>query len=221
MTQKRTLSKEEKLDYTKNTILLSLLLINCFLVTLLPVDLLSMTYRIAFTLILIATYTALESMYRQYSIPIILLALVLYWFSYYNKGRMLDIVSNSIIAVIFLSTVINLLKQVSSKERASIMTIIQALSGYLLVGIVLALAFSLIGKLQPESFNFSAGLPEGSNAGFHNYLYFTFISMGTVGFGDLLPLTPFARSFTSFAGIAGQIYIAIVIAMLIGKFTSK
>ena len=45
--------------------------------------------------------------------------------------------------------------------------------------------------------------------------------MGTVGYGDFLPKTPFAKSFSTLIGVTGQLYVAIIISMLVGKFSSS
>jgi hypothetical protein len=44
--------------------------------------------------------------------------------------------------------------------------------------------------------------------------------MGTLGYGDILPVKPYTRSLASLMCIAGQLYIAIVIALLVGKYAS-
>ncbi|MBP9549246.1 MAG: hypothetical protein KBE86_08845, partial [Chitinophagales bacterium] len=62
---------------------------------------------------------------------------------------------------------------------------------------------------------------DGNNVVILDTLYFTFISLATLGYGDFLPVSPFARSMSAFMGITGQIYIATVIALLIGKFSSS
>jgi hypothetical protein len=45
--------------------------------------------------------------------------------------------------------------------------------------------------------------------------------MGTVGYGDIVPKTPFAKTFSILVGISGQLYVAIIISMLVGKFSSS
>ena len=52
-------------------------------------------------------------------------------------------------------------------------------------------------------------------------MYFTFINLTTTGFGDFLPLTPLAKSLSVLISITGQLYTAIIIAMLVGKYLNK
>ena len=45
--------------------------------------------------------------------------------------------------------------------------------------------------------------------------------MTTVGYGDLLPVAPFARSLATLIAITGQLYLGIIVAMLVGKYASQ
>ena len=82
------------------------------------------------------------------------------------------------------------------------------------------MAVSRLEFLQPGAFSFQADEMGSFQAKFYDQLYFSFITMGTVGYGDLLPKTPFAKSFSTLIGVSGQLYMAIVIAMLVGKYAS-
>ena len=56
---------------------------------------------------------------------------------------------------------------------------------------------------------------------FATYLYFSFITLTSVGFGDIRPATPAAQSLTMFCGIYGQLYFAILVAKLVGIYTAR
>jgi hypothetical protein len=51
-------------------------------------------------------------------------------------------------------------------------------------------------------------------------LYYTFVTYTTTGYGDILPASQFAKTFTILIGISGQLYVAIIIALLVGKFSA-
>jgi hypothetical protein len=57
--------------------------------------------------------------------------------------------------------------------------------------------------------------------GFHDYLYFSFVTLTTLGYGDITPVSAFAKSLTIFIAITGQLYLTILIAMLVGKYLSS
>ncbi|MEZ5199056.1 MAG: potassium channel family protein [Bacteroidales bacterium] len=51
-----------------------------------------------------------------------------------------------------------------------------------------------------------------------DYVYFTFVTMTTLGYGDITPELPFAKSLAVLICTSGQIYVAVIIAMLVGKY---
>ena len=52
---------------------------------------------------------------------------------------------------------------------------------------------------------------------FVNFVYFSFITMSTVGYGDITPKIPESQTLAYFISVTGQLYIAIIIAFLVGK----
>ena len=53
------------------------------------------------------------------------------------------------------------------------------------------------------------------------YLYYGFVTLSTLGYGDITPTAPLARSLSIFVAIGGQLYLVIVMAMIIGKFLNS
>ena len=56
---------------------------------------------------------------------------------------------------------------------------------------------------------------------FNDYLYFSFVTLTTLGYGDVIPVSHLARSTTMLIAVTGQLYMTILIAMLVGKFLSR
>jgi hypothetical protein len=52
-------------------------------------------------------------------------------------------------------------------------------------------------------------------------LYFLFVIIASLGYGDIVPLKPISRSLATLIAITGQFYMAIIVALLIGKFISQ
>ena len=94
-----------------------------------------------------------------------------------------------------------------------------AICVYLLLGITLGLLNMFVYRLIPDSFS---GLPIGaeSEQGM-NLIYYTFVTMTTLGYGDISPVGPLARALAYMAAIAGQFYIAILVGMMVGLYLSQ
>lgn len=124
-----------------------------------------------------------------------------------------------ILTVMYLSVIsIKLIAQIIKKEASS-MVIIEAISGYILLGVALTSIMGVIVYFDSNAFSY-LGAPlafqQGNN--FALYSYFVFITYTTVGYGDIVPLSAAARSLAKLTALAGQIYIAVVVAILIGKY---
>jgi hypothetical protein len=85
---------------------------------------------------------------------------------------------------------------------------------YLNFGLIATTAYRLIWDLAPASFT---GIPTGATSGqaSASILYFSFVTLTTIGYGDILPVHPFARSLADLEGIIGQLYPATLLARLI------
>ena len=94
-----------------------------------------------------------------------------------------------------------------------------AIAGYLLVAVCFSFAYGLIEFSHPGSFTFSAPETRIQPLQLDAFLYFSVITLTTVGFGDVLALHPFARSLVMLEAFIGALYPAILIARLVSLQT--
>jgi len=88
-----------------------------------------------------------------------------------------------------------------------------AVALYILVGLVCAVAFQLIDLSIPEAFS---GIPHDQiRADRSIWIYFSFVTLTTVGYGDIAPIARAARSLANLEALIGQLYPAIVLARLV------
>jgi hypothetical protein len=90
------------------------------------------------------------------------------------------------------------------------------------MGIVFTLMVALVMLYQPNGFNLPAAksaVEQGSPLS--DYFYFTFVTFATLGYGDIVPKTPCAKSLATLIAVVGQLYLATIIAMLVGKYASS
>lgn len=91
-------------------------------------------------------------------------------------------------------------------------TVYAALSTYLLAGLFFGVLYSAIEYIRPGSFTGPDAFTEASA------IYYSFVTLATLGYGDFLPRTEFARGIATFEVIGGQLYLAVMVARLIGAF---
>ncbi|MGR8940661.1 MAG: potassium channel family protein [Gammaproteobacteria bacterium] len=83
---------------------------------------------------------------------------------------------------------------------------------YLLMGLIWALLYRMISQFSPGSFN---GL---QSPDLDNFLYFSFVTLASLGYGDITPHAPLARTLAYLEVITGQMYIAIMVAGVVGLY---
>jgi voltage-gated potassium channel Kch len=115
------------------------------------------------------------------------------------------------------------LREVFRRRTSEVDAVVGALCGFLLILMMFMAVHGLIEALRPDSYR-TAGLPfsERSDAMvLASFQYFSTITLTTVGFGDIVPVTPAARLVTGLEAMVGQLYLAVVIATLVGRVASR
>jgi voltage-gated potassium channel Kch len=104
-----------------------------------------------------------------------------------------------------------LLVQVFRSGRVTNVRIQGAIAAYLVLGAGWAYAYHITAILHPGSFSF----PPGEMLGASDWIYFSFVTLTTVGYGDVTPVYPAARVLAMSEALAGQLYLAVMIARLV------
>ena len=90
-----------------------------------------------------------------------------------------------------------------------------AVATYLLFGILFAFAYTLIERLRPGSFTLAAGSDDPSRNLIGSLVYYSFVTLTSVGFGDVLAVSASARGLTMAEAVVGQLFPAILLARLV------
>ena len=124
-----------------------------------------------------------------------------------------------VLLVYLISTTWLAAKQVLFSGRIDGNTIVGSICIYLLLGLVWALLYLLILAIDPTSFN---GVVEADwYDNFSQLVYYSFVTLTTVGYGEITPALPVARFFAYVEAITGQFYMAILVASLVGARLSR
>ena len=98
-------------------------------------------------------------------------------------------------------------------RAVSLDTICGALAAYLLIGVVWAFSYALLEALLPGSID---GLrDEGFANGYQQYLGYSFVTLTTLGYGNVVPANAKAEALATVEAIVGQVYLTVLVARLV------
>jgi hypothetical protein len=149
------------------------------------------------------------------------------WIDYVVPGlpRIPLLIGFHVVAALFLGFAVAIVLRTIHKEvSVSADAIYGAICGYLLVGLAFGHLYCLTEALNPGSFHVSEPFSTPSQLDDrHHFMltYFSFVTLTSVGYGDILPGSGTVRSLAVVEAIFGQFYIAVLIGELIGKRVSQ
>lgn len=211
---------------------LALLLTLVVLVVLFPILRASPQTRIfldiAFSFVFVAAWLAVLQDARLRIIAMVLgvPTLLGLWTGYFLPGLPrieIQVGFHLLATLFFVFMIFVILREVYREEGVTSDSVYGAFCGYLLTGLAFGHIYTIIEILAPGSFHGSVAFDtEMPDARRHFLLtYFSFITLATVGYGDILPATDTSRGLAIVQAIVGQFYIAVLVAELIGKRVSQ
>jgi hypothetical protein len=114
--------------------------------------------------------------------------------------------------VLYFYIVVLLVQNLLSYRVVTADLIYCAISTYFLIGVMWSGIYMVLEGIHPGSF---AGISEAGDL-----LYFSFVTLTTVGFGDISPQTIISKRLVIFEAATGCIYLAVIIAMIVGRYMS-
>ena len=135
------------------------------------------------------------------------------WFTYFVHTPYLRTVSDFGAILFFAFTIILLLSSLLRENEITLDVIYGAIAVFLLMALMWAFIFDVIETLRPGSFLITSSVLQGTRI---HFVYYSFVTITTVGYGDILPVTLTARAFSIVEMIAGQIYLVVLVARLVG-----
>ena len=145
--------------------------------------------------------------------------IVLSILSVVRENDMLHLIALLAMFIFLLLATFNAFRQIAVGNDISPNRIVGAVCVYLLLGVMWSLAYNVLEYLQPGSFK---GLSELVSPTWNpDWIYFSFVTITTLGYGDITPITQTARSLAVAEAIVGQFYIAVLVAGLVSAYISS
>lgn len=202
--------------------LLALTILTLFVVPLFPEEWLNRFYAISFSAIFLFAAYALRghnSLLFGVSLLIVLITGIHAFLSegsYKSIGRIIQF-------IFFLLLVVFLISQVAASPEVTGLVIMDAVVAYLLLGIAFGVIVLMVDTTIPGAYSEPMVMHRagGEKPDIRNALYYAFVTYTTTGYGDLTPRHPVSKSLAILISISGQLYVATILALLVGKFASR
>ncbi|PHR26901.1 MAG: Ion channel protein [Desulfotalea sp.] len=163
-----------------------------------------------------------EQNYRTTAMVCLLPVLVLYWLGIYNLIPFSRVFSFALLSIYFALLIFSFAAQIARDRQVTLNIIYGALCIYLMLGLFWGGLYALLYELDPTSYA-GALLQQEVSSNFHVFIYFSMVTLTTLGYGDITPQTLGASSLCQMEAIIGQLFTTVVIAWLVGNyaFTKK
>jgi hypothetical protein len=114
--------------------------------------------------------------------------------------------------------VVFLLRAVVTADEVTSDVIAGALSVYLLLGVTWSLFYQGLAMVDPSAFNVGSAIAAAGPLDRMDFVYYSFITLATVGYGDITPVAPLAQSFAYAEAVIGVLYVAVLVARLVSAY---
>jgi Ion channel len=172
------------------------------------------------TLVMVFAVLAVGARGRTLAIALLLVASALgaRWINYARPDLLSPVVYLLAGMVFFAFVVAQILRFVLRTPRVDANVLCAALSGYLMLGLLWVPAYASVAQINPGAFVIS-GDPNAKMDGFRAF-YFSFITLCTVGYGDVVPASRAAQMLAIVEAIVGLFYVAVLISRLVAIYSS-
>jgi voltage-gated potassium channel len=173
------------------------------------------------SLVLLSAVVAVASRRGAFIVALLLLipAIAGRWINHFRP----DLIHPAVFLVAGLAlvafVVANLLRFILRAPSVTLEVLCASLSAYLMLGLMWTMAYWLVDQLTPGAFSFNTSNGTRSMNGFTGF-YFSFITLSTVGYGDITPVSRIARWLAAMEAMTGLLYVAVLIARLVSLYST-
>jgi hypothetical protein len=188
-----------------------------FLIVVYPLIQGAIILNVMLTAVLLAALYSVSEKRRQRFVALLLGIpyFIALWFYQLGTDHVAVAVLSPAFGILFLGYVTQvLIRHVIRATRVDTQMIYGAIAGYLMLGLIWAMLYTLIETVQPGSFSLSASV--GETRTWNDLLYFSYVTLTTLGYGDVVPISSRVRSLAILEAVTGVFYVAVLVARLVG-----
>jgi len=116
--------------------------------------------------------------------------------------------------------IVNLVRSTLQARHVDARVLSAGVAAYLIIGLLWSLAYLLVGRLTPEAFAFPGTSGIQHTITRFDAFYFSFVTLSTVGYGDISPVSKVARMLAVTEAMTGMLYVAVLIARLVSLYSA-
>jgi len=186
-----------------------------------PYPSLAVLAHISLSMTLFGAVYAINKQKNQRSVAGLLLLplLTLYWLDFFDIVVVGRISAHLLFTIFYALLIYTFTLQIKNANRVTIKELYATFSLYLIIGLFWGSIYTLLYHIHPDAY--SGVLLENTNNASHIFNYFSFVTLTTLGYGDITPQTAGAGALCQMEAIVGQFFTAVVVAWLVGMFVSS
>jgi hypothetical protein len=174
------------------------------------------------TLVLLSALLAIGGRLRTLvGVFLVAPALVGEWLSFWQPSLLFSVVFRGSGLLFIGFVVVQFLRFIVRAPRVDLEVLCAGVAVYLMLGLLWSFAYILVDGLVPNSFVFTVGPVSSHSMNHFNALYFSFTTLSTVGYGDIIPVSGVARMLAIVEAVFGMFYVTLLIARLVSLYSSK
>ena len=228
------MATETKFETAKRALtpMLLLLLSLVFILAVVPVFESSsgegVAFKIGLTAVLVFAALAIHRRHRLtvlgtvgavIAVPVLWTTLLIPHGSYFVFSCILD-------SLFFTAIALLIINQVIRRHLASLDSVFGVICAYLLLGLAWAMLYMAMDRIDTESLVITnrrviANERIGDHTAFSQLVYFSFVTMSTLGYGEIVPETPIAQTLCWMQSVTGQLYIAVLVAWIVSEIPTR
>ena len=180
--------------------------------------------EVFFAMLMVTGVSLLIDRRKMLVVMVALAILILFGilFTGYTENKVILLITMFVELAFFFIIFGSLIAFIYSQQRVTLNKLYAAVTSYLVLGIIFALLYAIIAVNSPDAFQYTISnymIPKKifpHPVFFSEALYFSFVTLGTLGYGDWVPMFGPIKMIASLEAIIGQLFIAILIARLVG-----